>query len=506
MQQIGQGGPRLIAAPSLPARDARWAAVGAIAAIAPALWMWGFTVDDALIPIRYARHIASGAGWSFNAHGASTDGVTPLAWPLLLLPVARAGPLVALFWAKAIGLCAWASTGAALGVAMARTRDAPRWAIAAALATVALSVPLAAHAVSGMETAVATSVATTATLFARRPRTAAILAGLAASLRPEMAVWAVVLAVGMALASRASAVRVAMAASVSLLPFVACALVRALVWGRPAPLAVLAKPSDIDHGLAYAVAACVVTLTPALAVAPWALRKAPVACAIVVAGLAHVAAVVVVGGDWMPYARLMVPVAPSFAYAGVLASPHARRWATGLRSALAVGVGLALIARGGTSGRSVGADRAALVARARPLLAGATRIAALDIGWVGASTEADIVDLAGLTDPEIAALPGGHTSKRVDAMLLLSRDPDALLLYALARPDGEDLHDWSDAPYPRVVEARLARDPVVGRHFRPASWLPLGASGAGYVLLERLRSDASGAPPRLVPEGLLCHE
>ena len=89
------------------------------------------------------------------------------------------------------------------------------------------------------------------------------------------------------------------------------------------------------------------------------------------------------------------------------------------------------------------------MADARPLLEGASRVAALDVGWVGAATDADVVDLAGLTDPEIAALPGGHTSKRVDAMFLLARDPDVLVFY---RP-------------PRVVEARLEADDVVARHF-----------------------------------------
>jgi hypothetical protein len=31
--------------------------------------MWGFTVDDALISVRYARHVAAGVGWRFDAAG-----------------------------------------------------------------------------------------------------------------------------------------------------------------------------------------------------------------------------------------------------------------------------------------------------------------------------------------------------------------------------------------------------------------------------------------------------
>ncbi|MDF2696854.1 MAG: hypothetical protein K0S65_5237, partial [Labilithrix sp.] len=43
-----------------------FALAGALAALIPALAMWGFTVDDALIPLRYAEHIASGAGYRFD--------------------------------------------------------------------------------------------------------------------------------------------------------------------------------------------------------------------------------------------------------------------------------------------------------------------------------------------------------------------------------------------------------------------------------------------------------
>ena len=62
----------------------RWALVFAAVATLSALAMWGFTVDDALISIRYARHLADGVGYRFNPAGPSTDGVTPLPWPFLI--------------------------------------------------------------------------------------------------------------------------------------------------------------------------------------------------------------------------------------------------------------------------------------------------------------------------------------------------------------------------------------------------------------------------------------
>lgn len=451
---------------------AGWLIAGALAALLPALAMWGFTVDDALIPVRYARHIATGLGWRFDAGGPSTDGVTPLPWPLVLAPMAHASALVVLCRARALGLVAWTAAGAALGDAAGRRESAPAWARAAVLVTMALSVPIAAHAVSGMETAVATSLATLAVLCARRPVATAVLAGLAASLRPELAPWAIVLSAGVAVVARRGVAGAALSAAVAVAPFVACALVRVMIWGKPAPLALMAKPGELSQGIAYAGAACFVSVTPVLVIAPLALRRTPRALVIVLAAIAHVLVIASVGGDWMPFARLMVPVAPSLAWAGILLSEQASGRATAARAAVAIGMALVWLAIGRhtvADARRVADDRASLVEQARPLLSGARRVAALDVGWVGAATEADVVDLAGLTDPEIAALPGGHTSKRVDAMFLLGRDPDALVLYRPAR----------------VVEARLEADEVIDRHFQTTAWLPLGRHGAGYVVMTR---------------------
>jgi hypothetical protein len=498
MLRIGLPLDRLITVrKSAAGHETLWVAMGALSAAVPALWMWGFTVDDALISVRYAQHLSLGLGFRFNASGPSTDGVTPLAWPFLLAPLARGDGLVVLARAKVFGFVAWLATGAALGRAVGRVKEAPPWARAATLVVVALSVPLAAHAVSGMETALATLLATGAALSVGRPRSSAVLAGLASSLRPEMAPWACVLAVGLSIAARASAPRVAAAALLSLGPFVVCALVREVAWGYPAPLALWAKPSDVDHGVRYAGAALVVTVVPLLVLAPGSLRRSPAAMAIVAAASAHALAIVVVGGDWMPYARLMVPVVPSLAYAAILVSAHAPPAATATRCLSAAALGTILIARGGTAGRSVGADRAALVLAGRPWLANVPRVAALDVGWVGAATARDVIDLAGVTDPEVAVLAGGHTSKRIGAMFLLGRDPGVLLLYAPFGLPGGRQGEWRQATYPRVVEARLAHDDVIARHFTCAGWLPLGANGAGYVVLRRAGIDSREPRPVL---------
>jgi hypothetical protein len=336
--------------------------------------------------------------------------------------------------------------------------------------------PVAAHAVSGMETALATALATFAVVSHGRPLLAALLAGLAASLRPELAPWGVVVAVGFARPSGAT--RAAVAAALALGPFAACALVRVLAFGRPAPLALLAKPSDVSHGLVYAAAAFVVCVTPMLAAAPIAARRAgPPAYVPLLAAAAHMVVVVAVGGDWMPYARLLVPIAPGLAYAAALAGVHARGWAVAARCVLALAAGLGTWIVSAPDGRHVGADRARLVHEAAPYLAGANSIATVDVGWVGAATDAHVVDCAGVTDPDIAVLPGGHTSKRVDLAMLLGRKVDRVVL--LAKPNGPD---WRRATYARVVEARLAAEPLFEEKLEPIGFVRLGSTSLGYFV------------------------
>jgi hypothetical protein len=251
-------------------------------------------------------------------------------------------------------------------------------------------------------------------------------------------------------------------------PFAACALVRLVLFGRPAPLALLAKPSDLHHGAIYAAAAACVVLTPVLVFAPIALRRASfLAKTLALAAGVHVVVVVAVGGDWMPYARLMVPVAPSLALVFVDLVAHLA--STIARSALALALGVITLVRAAPAGRHVHEDRRELVARARPALETAKVVAALDVGWVGAATEARIVDLAGLTDPAIAVLSGGHTSKAVDLPMLLDREVDTLVVYS----------------EPRIVEQRLLSSPLFRDKFEPRVTLAFGSRGQFYRVYRR---------------------
>lgn len=452
--------------------------------------MWGFTVDDALISVRYARHLADLAAYRFDARGPSTDGVTPLPWPFVLALLARHVPAWdVLVRAKVLGLLCGALGGAVAGAAIGRGGGS-RSAKVLALVGLAASLPLASHTVSGMETALATLLVTLGVTRSTRLVSAGLL-GLAASLRPELLPFGLVVA---ALGFRAPSGRRredGVAVLLAAFPFVVCALVRASVFGSLVPLSVSAKPSDATHGLVYLGAGLVVSVGPLAALAPVAIlrglgsasKEARLAAAAGLGVVVHLVAIVAVGGDWMPYARLFVPIVP----AALVAAAELGASRVGvLRLATAAVLGSAMFVARGPTGRQVMRDRHALVEAARPVLPGTKAIAALDIGWVSAATEAPLVDLAGLTDPEIAALRGGHTSKAVAPRVLLDREVDELLVYttslAAAPPVGATV---DTLPGIRGVEARLLGSELVRTRFRVVGVLPLGDAGAGYVRLKR---------------------
>jgi hypothetical protein len=253
-------------------------------------------------------------------------------------------------------------------------------------------------------------------------------------------------------------------AALALGPFLVAVLVRLAWFGRPAPLAVYAKPSDLPHGAGYALA-CLL-LTGPVALIAW--RGVPGwVRGIQLATAAHLGALVLAGGDWMVLLRLMVPVLPGVLVAAAWLASSAPLVPALLRPALALAAQIYVFVSGGPAAAGVWPTRAALIDELRPAFAGAHAIAALDIGWVGAATDAPIVDLAGITDPAVAALEGGHTSKRVGLPLLHSRGVDALVL--LLEPGATVADPWTESRFARWVEAWVATHPGMARDFAPVA-------------------------------------
>ncbi|WP_438020689.1 hypothetical protein WMF18_17145 [Sorangium sp. So ce315] len=505
------------------------ALAGALSALLPALALSGFTVDDALITARYAHHLALGLGYRFNGAGPVTDGVTPLGWAFVLTPFAAGGPLAALAAAKAIGVAAWTLAAGALALAVDRCSGTPvRF---AALLLVPASAPLGAWSAAGMETGVVAALGALAVALPAlgRALAGAACAGIAAALRPELLPFALVVALAAQAAprregegeappgregeapgregeapgreaegdtpprpSRPAWARALAALALAGAPFVAVALTRLAIFGRAAPLAALAKAPDAALGARYALA-CFLLTGPVALVAPLAWRALPAWPRGLLAAVAvHFLAVAAAGGDWMPLSRLVVPALPAVVLAAAHVASAADARATALRIALALAGEIFVMARVGPTAARVGAERLRVVEELRGALAGAEVVAALDIGWLGAATSATLVDLAGVTDPAVAALPGGHTTKRIPGALLDARGVDALVLLlaegqALASP-------WTASRFARGVEQRLARLPGAGEAFAPAA--VSGVPHLRYVVLRRTGAESAGAAPR----------
>jgi len=454
-------------------------AVLALCAALPAAWVFrGFTVDDALITARVASHLADGAGYRFNIGGPIVDAVTPLGYAHLLALGGPTDVLGMLERGRALGLVSWLAAAALIGARLPR-HGAAR---AAALLVLAVNVPLAAWASSGMETGVVTLLATLALGSGRVP---ALAGGMAAGLRPELLPWAVILAAGRAWLGdpdpRRRLARVLGAAALAVAPALAVAATRSWCFGSPAPLAVLAKPSDLAHGVRYAVGALVFTGIPLLVAAPRPLRAAsPTVKVLVLALTVHALALCVAGGDWMSLYRLMVPVLPTALVAGAELAALSRPASVALRTVLALGVCGIVAGYIGWPARHILEQRQRLISSARPMLRGARAVATLDVGWVGAATDSDILDLAGVTDPIVARLPGGHTSKRLSEGLLESRGVDRVVLLTEGlRADDSDLPRVS-----RGVEARVASF-AFAAEFKPRGVIPLLGTSQKYLVLAR---------------------
>ncbi|HEY6556068.1 MAG TPA: hypothetical protein VI072_02305 [Polyangiaceae bacterium] len=445
-------------------------------AFAPLVGLRGFMVDDALIIARVAHHVATGFGHRFNATGPVVDAVTPLGWPYFVAIFAGTSVLRAFVAAKWLGAASYLLAVSWLARALCRLPG--RAARFAPLLLLGCSAPLAAWAASGMETGF---IVLLCTLALTSHRAGAMAAGLAAGLRPELIPWAVVLAFGSAVARRERPLGLLLALACALGPALAAAVTRSAIFGQAAPLSSLAKPSDLEHGAVYAIGAAFGTgALPLLCALRGYWRVDGHTRAVALSVGAHFIALLLAGGDWMALYRLATPLLPAAIFVASALAAESPLLATGGRVACACALSSFVLMTTGGRAAHVGEHRLTLIERARRPLAAARSVAALDIGWVGAATPAAIVDLAGVTDPAVARLAGGHTSKRVSRDLLERRGVDVLVLL-LAK--GQPLRrPWWTSQFDRVVERRvatLASELTV----RSIELLPLGGTDQQYVVV-----------------------
>ncbi len=460
-------------------------AVSCLCAVIAAALGFGFTVDDALISTRVAHNIAVGNGYRFNATGPITDCVTPLGWAYLLAPLSSAGTWAGLLNARWLGIACHLTSALVLGWALqrrgVRARDA-----ALSLIPLGLSLPWGAWASSGMETPLVTLLVTATILGGRWVLPCA---SVAAGIRPELIPWAFALAVWSPVTHPGK--RVAHVALVLSCPLL-IALIRAGVFGSPAPLSVFAKPSDVAHGVSYVLRGLVLTGVPLLLLSRRSYALVDQHTRRLALGVvAHFGAMVIAGGDWMALFRLFVPLLPTAAFVGAELLANDPRWLRLCKATLAGAACLLLDASYVSSTRGVLDARWQLVQHGADVLTGRV-VATLDVGWVGAIPNTLVIDLAGVTDPEVAVLPGGHTSKKLPRDFLVRRDVDTLVLLLRpgVTPSPTEDTDWRELPFARVVEQRIGY--LEGANtFVPVRLLPLAGTAQSYLVLHRMMQRVS---------------
>lgn len=422
-------------------------AAGVCAALAAALGVaifWGFTVDDAWITARVAWRIASGSGYRFNASGPIVDAVTPLGWVYVLVPFAKRSPLGAIQAARYLGAVAWILAAGWWGYRSSKADKNPYFAVVFLAAA-----PFGAWASAGMETGLVVALATLALC---ESLLGTVAAGIVAAFRPEMIPFCLILSLRSAEPRKKIAQNCARAALVLAFP-TGVAAIRYFAFGRAMPLAALAKPSDVEHGLHYLLGVLLFLGPTWLWIGPgWKDLNRPeriIALSVVV----HFATLIVVGGDWMPLWRLALPAMPAALWVAACLQTVRSQLMNAIGFTVAFAASVMVGYRVGLPGRHVFEVRAALIDDVQPLLAKSRQLAGLDVGWLGAAFPGDILDLAGITDPRVAMLAGGHTTKKIPNSWFDSRQPDTLVL--LTAPGQAIRQSWQGTRFARVVENRV---------------------------------------------------
>ncbi len=431
-----------------------------VAAIAFGVLCWlfrDFTIDDVYIFLRYARNIAEGHGMRYNPGGPPSEGFSSPLWTLILAGLTAIGapPVIAARVSSVlIGVGCLILTSAAVSHLRAGYRVT-----AAVLAGV--SAPMVLWSVSGMGTGFTALYALAWVLLAQRtaltPRNCLLFGVFSAAgvlVRPEATLLWVALVALIIMSARDDRPRgVLMALIGAGLVWIPLELFRLFYFGHPLPAPFYAKavePGFEQHfrgayyvyefliryaGGPLAVIAVIHALGPKTG--PKRLLR-PLG----LVAIAWIVWVLVVGDDWMPQFRFLVPAIPAMAGAiavllqrfddSQIGGPRIRKAAVAGTVIMLVGCQFAglWLARNDNRhyagyGMQIGYHLGALdklrdqALYLRNHAAPDAVVAARDIGIVGYMSGATIIDMWGLTDYEIAT-----ASPREKALTVLQRRPD----------------------------------------------------------------------------------
>ncbi len=407
-----------------------------------------FVIDDAYISFRYARNLVEGHGLVYNA-GERVEGYTNFLWTMLLALVIKLGG-DAVIWSKALGA---ASIGGVMALSLVAARRFEKGGVSLPAFSpwlVASGVSFQAHATLGLEGGLfAFLLLAGVLLLDQRSPWFGVAFGLAALCRPEGPAFA---AVAIVLNLRRGDVRrVASGAAVFALIFGAYLLWRHSYYGHWLPNTLAAKTGDVStqfsSGFKYitdfaATSGVALGLSVAgVGLALWDRGKGS-RLALTCAGFVglNLAYVLVLGADWMPGFRYLMPLEPfayllvDFALRRVLAW-RVRTVAYALAALLAFGFWQRAV-QAKTSIRRMQDESASWREHAGTFASWMAvhaapdgEIALGDIGEVGWVTRQPIYDLLGLVTPAVGKLPGGYGGKdgKLLAAAFYARKPEYLV-------------------------------------------------------------------------------
>lgn len=501
-----------------------------------AYWHRHIVMDDPWITFRYAANVLSGEEWCFNP-GEPLEGYSNFLWVLLSIPALALGiePLGAMRVVSAVCL---ATMAALLVWGLPRERNDRGAIIGRPFAALALAgcYPVAVWTGGGLETiahallvlglVIAAARTTAEPTRCNMVLTGTLTAALALS-RPEGIMFAAIPGFLLLRAADRAQRRVfALALGGALAAVAVYTAWRFLTYGTIVPNTVSAKVGGSAllswwRGLTYLFAYFVKAPLVLIGVAAWGawrlwrkrgertlVERALLAPLLIALGL-QLFLVLNVGGDWMPGYRFLTPMLPLLCVlAGFAYEAMPRFVATVIVGACILSAPLeAYFDRG--SGSAVGlrsarwiAEKKSLVApleeigmELRQLAQPGDTIAMSEAGVVPYLSGMRMIDLLGLVDREIAALPGGMHEKinsAEDAGLILKREPRFILLGFSVLADGRH-PTWA-------ADGHIANHPDFPKLYQVVKEWPRAMLGAGWsrhdgfmVLHER------GAPP--VAEG-----
>lgn len=469
-----------------PGLDTVFVALAAVFGAAAMAWLFVLRAasvaavnEDAFISFRYARNLLSGEGLVFNS-GDRVEGITNLLWTLLLagaswtsgLTLPETSTVLGISFGALAAIAAFAWCFAELrNTSLSRPLAAPIALAAPLLVTVAPG--FAFYSASGLETPLFAFLLVSGLFLLSRnsssktlPALGGFVLGLAAMTRPEGVLALAFGVIGRALIPRGVSLGERFSRFlVAGLPGAAVVggftVWRLLYYGSPIPNTAYAKAGGVEvverWGIPYLMEAAqgnwfVIAWLAVFAGALLDRRFLSRSLAVLALVPVWAVYVVYVGGDYMPFHRLVVPILPvlfALAVAGFVRVAYAMpkgESSSGGRAAASVVLAAALafpflagVPDQFEREEKVSENRIQTTERRMEMAAWFREnapdalIARNGVGVFAYYSRAEIVDMLGLTDEHIArsgnkhprALPGHQAS---DAEYILDREPDYIML------------------------------------------------------------------------------